>query len=277
MAILKGFFGKKSKPKKAVKKNVIRQKPKKVVKHMKAKPVKKIVIKKKVFVKPVAKPVVKQEIKPAVKLMPIDKIPDEKAFELLKNAKIPVANYGFCKNDKDVLEAFKKIKAPVVMKISGMKIAHKTEFGGIAKDINSEAQAIETFKRLMKIRGTEKILMQKQVSGVEVIVGAKNDPAFGHVISVGLGGIYVEILKDVAFRIAPLTSESAVAMVKELKGYEILAGGRTGKPINMNALYDVLVKVSRLAVSNEVKEMDINPLFCSSEGCIVADVRISKL
>jgi acyl-CoA synthetase (NDP forming) len=91
-----------------------------------------------------------------------------------------------------------------------------------------------------------------------------------------LGGIYVELLKDVTFRIAPVGMDDAMAMIRELKGYEILAGARGQPAVNIQALADVLVKVSRFAVSEKVKEMDINPLFATAEGCWAADVRIVK-
>lgn len=223
--------------------------------------------------KPV-KPVVKAP--PAPKLPPITKMPDEKAYELVRAAKIPLPLFAFVRRDKDLPAVLKKIKFPVVMKVSGPAIVHKTEVGGIIKDINSEAAAIDAFKKLMTIKGAEKVLIQKQLSGLELIVGAKSDPQFGYIVSVGLGGVYVEILKDVTFRVAPISTADAGAMVRELKGYEIIAGARGAAPINFAALYDVLVKVSKLVGAARLKELDINPLFCTPEGCWAADIRAVK-
>lgn len=269
MAIL-GMFKKGSKPAK--------HKPQhhaaKHVKHVKHKAVHKP---KKVHVKkPVVKHVKHVVKAPVPKLPPVVKMGDEKAYDLFKSAKIPIVPYAFVKKDKDVPVVLKKIKFPVVMKVSGQTIIHKTEVGGIIKNINSDAAAIDAFNKLMAIKGTEKVLVQKQLSGLELIVGAKSDPQFGYIVSVGLGGIYVEVLKDVTFRVAPITTTDAAAMVNELKGYEILAGARGAAPINLAALYDVLSKVSRLVGTAKLKELDINPLFCTSEGCWAADIRAVK-
>lgn len=268
----------KAKPKHAVKK-VKRARPTKHVKKIVKRPVK---IRPKV--KKVAKPVLKKPVKkfvavpkaPVVKLPPIEKMPDEIVFNLIKDAKIPLVPYAFCKKENDVPAALKKIKFPVVMKVSSPKIVHKTEVGGVIKNINSEAEAMADFRNLMKIKGAEKVLIQKQVSGLELIVGAKADPQFGYIVSVGLGGIYVEILKDVTFRVAPISQQDAADMVRELKGYDILAGARGAGAINFEALYAVLISVGKLVGKEKLKELDINPLICTSEGCWAADVRAIK-
>jgi succinyl-CoA synthetase beta subunit len=265
MAIL-GMFGKKSGSK---------QKPHKTKPHPKPKPVKKAPPKKVVVKSHAAKPV----HKPAPKAPPtpvIIKMPDEKAYELFKSARVPMAPYGFVKRDNDLPAVLKKIKFPIVMKVSGQNIIHKTEVGGIIKNINSDASAMDAFKKLMAIKGAEKVLVQKQLQGLELIVGAKSDPQFGYIVSVGIGGIYVEVLKDVTFRVAPISTSDAAAMVRELKGYEILAGARGAAPINFAALYDALTKVSRLVGTAKLKELDINPLFCTPEGCWAADIRAVK-
>ena len=236
-------------------------------------PVKKAALKpvKKAKPRPVAKaPAPKKAILPV-----LERMPEEKAYELIKAAKIPVVPYLFAKSEKDLPEAFKKMGFPLVLKASGRSIVHRTELGAVKFASNGGA-AIAAFHELMKIKGCEKVLVQKKLEGLELIVGAKSDPQFGHVVSIGLGGTYVEILRDVTFRVAPITLNDAMAMVKELKGYEILAGARGAQPIDFNALFDVLVKLGNLAVRGKLKEMDINPLFCSAQGCWAADVRIVK-
>ncbi|MEM7824259.1 MAG: acetate--CoA ligase family protein, partial [Candidatus Aenigmatarchaeota archaeon] len=249
-------------------KKVAKAKP---VKVRKTKTVKKVVAK-----TPAPKPAKAVKAAPTPKLPPIVKMPDEKAYELFKAAKIPIVPYAFVKREKDLPAVLKKIKFPVVMKVSGPGIIHKTDVGGIIKNINSEAAAADAFKKLMAIKGAEKVIVQKQVEGLELIVGAKSDPQFGYIVSVGLGGIYVEVLKDVTFRVAPITTADASAMVRELKGFEILAGARGTAPINFAALYDVLTKVSRLIGTAKLKELDINPLFCTPDGCWAADIRAIK-
>jgi len=209
--------------------------------------------------------------------MPIvNKMPDQQAFELVKKSSLPLAPFAFVKSEKELPQVLKKISFPCVMKISGKTIVHKTEFDGVKTNLQNELSAITAFKELQKIKGCEKVLVQKHLSGVELIIGGKSDPSFGYIVSVGLGGAYAEILKDVTFRVAPITVVDAEAMVKELKGFEILNGGRGQKPVNFSALYDLLAKVSRFVVSNKLKELDLNPVFCSAEGCAIASVRVVK-
>ncbi|MBU3957684.1 MAG: acetate--CoA ligase family protein [Nanoarchaeota archaeon] len=200
------------------------------------------------------------------------KMGDEKAYDLLKRYGIPLTHYSFAKSEKELLAALKKIGYPAIMKISGRSIIHKTELGGIIT-VSNEEEAKQARKKLLAIGGVEKVLAQKKLEGIEVIVGAKRDPQFGAVVVFGFGGIYAEIIKDVVFRICPITPEDAEQMIKSVKGYEILAGAR-GKPVNIEALKDVLVKICRLASREGIREMDINPLFINEEGCRAADVRI---
>jgi acyl-CoA synthetase (NDP forming) len=220
--------------------------------------------------KRIRRPAVKPAVKPA-----IAKMPDERALELVKRARIPIPTYVFCKRERDLPAALRKVKLPAVLKVSSPRIVHKTEVGGVIK-VNTEAEAASAFRKLMAIKDAQKVLVQRAMKGLELIVGAKADPQFGYIVTVGIGGIYVEILRDVTFRIAPITAADAEAMVRELKGYDILAGIRGARPINFAALHDVLVKVGRLAIAKRLKEMDINPLFCTPEGCWAADVRIVK-
>jgi len=237
--------------------------------------------------KPVKHPVAKTQPKPAPKpvkfarpaavpkLLAPPKLLDERAWELLKASRVPVVPFMFVKREADLPIALKKVGLPAILKVSGPMIIHKTELGGI-KTAMTEDEAKAAFAALMKIKGADRVLVQKKMAGLEIIVGAKSDPQFGHIVSIGLGGIYVELLKDVAFRIAPVGMDDAIAMIRELKGYEILAGARGQPAVNLQALADVLVKVSRFAVSEKVKEMDINPLFATVEGCWAADIRIVK-
>lgn len=225
-----------------------------------------------------AKKTSKKETKPA-KIIPSaskpsmpEKMPDEKAYALLKQYGIPLVQYSFVKKEGELSAALKKTGLPAVMKVSGRTIIHKTELGGIIT-ASSEQEAKTAFKKLQSISGAEKTIVQKRLEGVEVIVGAKSDPQFGTVVAFGLGGIYTEVIKDVVFRVCPITAADAEQMIKSVKGYEILAGVR-GKAVNMETLKDVLVRVCRLAMKERIKEMDINPLFCSEQGCWAADVRI---
>jgi succinyl-CoA synthetase beta subunit len=229
---------------------------------------------KKVKKKGAAKKAVKK--KPTPKLPPIQKIDDMKAYDMVKKARLPVIPFMFVKKEEDLKIALRKAGFPCVMKVSGKEIIHKTEVNGVKMNINSPEEAATAFEDLMKIKGADRVLVQKQESGLELILGAKSDPTFGHIVSLGIGGIYVEILKDVTFRIAPLTADDAEAMLKELKGYEILAGARGQKPINFKSLHDTIVRFSRFIINNKAKAIDINPLICNDRGCFITDIRMIK-
>lgn len=254
-----GLFTSRIIPKKKAVKKPVKKVVKKVIKHEKA-------------VKHVAK---KPEIVKAPKVIVTPRLDEEKAFEMIKTSKIPTVPYIFLKKEGDIA-LINKIGFPCVMKVVGKEIMHKTEVGGVIKNVNSPEQALEAFNTLMKIKKAEKVVAQRQLSGIEVIIGAKSNEQFGHIVSIGLGGIFVEMLKDVTFRICPITKDDAEKMVKELKGYEVLAGFRGAKAINFEALYDLLAKIGNFAIKNGVKEMDLNPVFCDEKGCLVADVRIVK-
>jgi succinyl-CoA synthetase beta subunit len=201
------------------------------------------------------------------------KIADEKAFELIKRI-VALPKQFFCKNEKELEAALKRLNFPLVMKVSGKNIIHKTELKGV-KIVNSEEEARKEFARMKKIKGCEKVLLQEFIQGIETIVGIKKDETFGQVIAFGLGGIWVEVLKDVSFRVCPISKEDAEEMIKEIKGYEILLGKR-GEKVNIERLVEVLVAISKFAVKQNISEMDINPLICNSQNCFAVDVRIFR-
>ncbi len=245
------------------KKKVIKKTKKKKLKKIK-KPIKKVKVSKKVSKK--------HEIKPL-----INKMSDEKAYELLKRYRVKLPPYAFCKNEKELLKSIKKIGFPCVMKASGKSIIHKTEVNGVRLNIQTKEDAIKTFNELMKIKGCEKVLIQKMITeGYEIIVGGRKDPQFNIVIALGAGGIFTEFLKDVSFRISPITKEDAEEMLMEVRFSDlILKGFRGQKPANKEAIVDTILAVSRIMEKNKkIKELDINPLFATSESAIAADVRI---
>jgi acyl-CoA synthetase (NDP forming) len=220
------------------------------------------------------KKVVKKKPKP-VKL-DVNKMDDQKAYDLLKKYKIPLAPYAFCKNEKQLLPAIKKIKFPLAMKVSG-KILHKTEVKGVRLDIESEEEAIKTFYELMKIKGAEKVLVQKMLKGgYELIVGAKRDPNFNGIVLLGAGGIFTELLKDVSFRVTPLSKYDAEEMLNEVKFSKLILDGFRGlRPADKESIIDTLLTVSTIIEkNNNIKELDINPLFVTTKKSFAIDVRI---
>jgi acyl-CoA synthetase (NDP forming) len=172
---------------------------------------------------------------------------------------------------------------PVVMKIVSPDILHKTEAGGVVvgvKTAEDAASAYETivgnarqYKAGARIMGVQ--VQQMIKGGQEVIIGAMTDNSFGKLVAFGMGGVLVEVLKDITFRLAPATKEEALSMLDGIQAAEMLKGVRGGDPVNREALSGLIVRVSRL-VSDfpEIAEMDLNPVFASKDGAIAADVRI---
>jgi acetyltransferase len=196
--------------------------------------------------------------------------------ELFSLYDITVTKEGVATSEDDAVRIGEDIGYPLVLKIDSPDILHKTEAGGLKLNIKNRDELVSAYNEVLAnarnydakahING---VLIQEMVSGgTEVIVGVNNDPQFGPTIMFGLGGIFVEILKDVALRIAPLNAEEAMDMIKEIKGFKVLAGARGQAKADIQAIADTLVKVSRLAVDLEdhVAELDINPLLALPEG-----------
>jgi acetyl coenzyme A synthetase (ADP forming)-like protein len=196
---------------------------------------------------------------------------------------INVPKEGVVTSAKEAMTLSSSMGFPVVMKIVSPDILHKTEAGGVivgVKSADDAATAYETiianarkYKADAKIVGVQ--VQQMIKGGQEVIVGAMTDASFGKLVAFGMGGVLVEVLKDVTFRLAPATREDAASMLDGIQAAEVLKGVRGAKPVKREALQDTIVRVSQL-VSDfpEISEMDLNPVFASEEGAIAADVRI---
>lgn len=192
----------------------------------------------------------------------------DKSLDLLN---IPKAKFKVAGSLSEAKSAAKSFKLPVVLKLVSPKVIHKTDKGGVVI-ARSNSELVETSKRFLK-KGN--VLVQEHISGVEFFLGIKDDPVFGHVLLAGLGGIFVEVYKDVAFRVCPISKADAKSMLDELKGRALLEGARGMKPVDMSKLVDAMVAVSRLP--DEVaglKELDVNPLFVSHNGVKAVDARI---
>ncbi len=189
-----------------------------------------------------------------------------------------VKNY-LAKNQKDVIALSSKIGYPVVMKISSPDIYHKTDVGGVMLNIKNDDDAKKAYetilKNVKKAKAKAKIdgvtIEPKLPSGREIIIGSMFDPNFGHLLMFGIGGIYVEILKDVTFRVAPVSYDEAFEMIEEIKLSAILKGARGEKPLNLKEIADVIIKVSKLLHDYpQIKEFEINPLIVSPKHGTVA-------
>lgn len=192
---------------------------------------------------------------------------------LLRAANIPMAE-ELASTDQEELVAFaKRVKFPVVAKVVGP--VHKSDMGGVALNIRSEEHLIFEFERMMRLPEVKAVLVQPMLKGQELFLGAKYEERFGHVVLCGLGGIFVEVLKDVSYGLAPLSYEETFSMIHSLRGYPIIKGTRGQRGIDEQQYADIIVRLSTLLrFAKEIKEMDINPLVATERGLYAVDARI---
>jgi len=200
------------------------------------------------------------------------------AFEVLQAYGIPVADYQMLQEKGDLQKAMKKLGKPVALKVVSPEISHKSDVGGIALDLNDFSQAEKAYEKMNslnqgKVAG---VLVQKMVPhGREVILGSKRDSSFGPVVLFGLGGIFVEILKETSLRVAPINRFEAEEMISEIRGSDIFKGLRGEKPLDTEALIESLLRLSQLVADfPEIEGIDINPLKVLEKGAVAVDARI---
>ncbi len=213
------------------------------------------------------------------------KLLEHEAYKILEEYNIPAPGYGLATTAEEAVELAEKIGYPVVLKIVSPDIVHKSDVGGVILNLNSAEEVKKAFNQIMenvkkhapnaRIAG---VLVQEMVpQDVEVIVGSTRDPIFGPVVMFGLGGVFVEVLKDVSFRVVPLTERDAEEMLTEIKAKKILEGYRHIKPRDKKAIINIILGVSKIMEENpEIAELDLNPImvFPEGQGAKVADVRI---
>ncbi len=200
-------------------------------------------------------------------------LPPTAVQALLDAAGIPRAGEAVVTKKSDAVAAAKRLGYPVVMKVVGP--VHKSDVGGVVLGVKDDATVEKEFDRMMKIKDTTAILLQPMLSGVELFAGAKYEEKFGHMVLCGLGGIFIEVLKDVASGLAPLTTEEALAMIRSLKGYKVLKGARGQQPVSEEKLAEVVVRLSALVTAApEIAELDLNPLLGKGDQVIAVDARI---
>ncbi len=197
--------------------------------------------------------------------------------KLLAKYGIPQAKAKIVTITKEAILFSKQQGFPVVLKISSPKIIHKTDIGGVIMNIKDEKALSSAWEKIKKIAKSKKAetLIQKMIPGEQIIIGAKQDPVFGPIVIFGLGGIFVEILKDVSFRLAPITNKEAKEMMDEIKGSKILKGFRGKNPVNLLKLEEILLSLSSM-ITNEkrVKEVDLNPVVANDKNAFVIDAKI---
>lgn len=200
-------------------------------------------------------------------------ISPDRTQDLLKAAGIPLVQEFVSADKEEVIRFAHKCGFPVVAKVVGP--VHKSDVGGVALNIKSEEHLGLEFDRMMKIPEATAVMVQPMLKGTELFIGAKYEEKFGHVVLCGLGGIFVEVLKDVSSGLAPLSYPEAYSMIRSLKAYKIIKGTRGQKGINEDKFAEIIVRLSTLLrFATEIKEMDINPLLATTTGITAVDARI---
>jgi acyl-CoA synthetase (NDP forming) len=196
---------------------------------------------------------------------------------------IPVTTFKLAKTEREAVALAEQIRFPVVLKIVSPEIIHKSDAGGVMVNLKSAIEVQDAYRKILE--NAKKYNSKARIDGVlvqemapqstEVIVGAIKDPQFGQTLMFGLGGIFVELLKDVTFKVAPITRQDAEEMITEVKAYPLLKGYRNTPPADINAIVTVLLNTSKLIMDYpEIKELDLNPVMAYEKGAKTVDARI---
>ncbi|MFA0744902.1 MAG: hypothetical protein LASZOEIN_001702 [Candidatus Fervidibacter sp.] len=212
-------------------------------------------------------------------------IPEEVAFQVLEAYSFPVLPWGVAKTPEEAVSIARQIGYPVVLKVLSLDVVHKFDVGGVQLNLNSDSDVRQAFDKI--INSVKQHLPEARIEGVivqamakkgrEVILGLKRDPQFGPILMFGLGGIYVEVLRDVTFRFAPVRELGAYRMVRDIRTYRLLEGVRGEPPADIDKIVECIERLSQLAIEQDlIEELDINPLivYPQGEGAVVVDVRI---
>jgi acyl-CoA synthetase (NDP forming) len=203
--------------------------------------------------------------------------------QVLEGAGIPIASAQLAATREEAVAAARQIGLPVVLKIVSPDISHKSDVGGVKLNLDSEEEVAAAFDEIVEAARRAQagatvlgVSVQKMAQpGVEVIMGMTKDPQFGPVLMFGLGGVFVEVLKDVAFRIVPLEPRDARQMIRDIQGFPVLEGFRGQEPADLAALEDMLMRLSAFVEEHpEIQELDLNPIFAYKDGALAVDARI---
>jgi len=208
---------------------------------------------------------------------------ETEARSILKEYDLPVSDFKLAKNKEEAIKIAKGIGYPVVMKIVSPNIIHKSDAGGVKLNIKNEEEVLKAFSEVInnaKIYSKEAeihgvIITPMEDKGIETVIGMTRDNTFGPTVMFGLGGIFVEVLKDVTFRVVPVTKRDAYEMIRQIKGFPVLGGVRGQKAADIDALANIIREVSVLAIENpDIRELDLNPVFAFENGASIVDARI---
>jgi acetyltransferase len=213
------------------------------------------------------------EIRRMLETFPDGYLCPEDVRRVLETAQIPLVEEVVATAREELTAFTEKVKYPVVLKVVGP--VHKSDIGGVALNIRSEEHLIFEYERMMRLPEVTAVLIQPMLKGRELFLGAKYEDRFGHIILCGLGGIFVEVLQDVSYGLAPLSYDETFSMIRSLRGYPIIKGTRGQQGIDEQQYADIIVRLSTLLrISPEIKEIDINPLLATERGLFAVDARI---
>jgi len=204
---------------------------------------------------------------------------------VLKCFGLPLPRSAICRTPDQTIQAARDIGFPVALKLASRQIVHKTEFGGVQLNLQDETSVRHAFAMIRgrlaetnRLADFDGVLVQPMISGgVELMVGVTQDPSFGPLIGFGLGGIHVEILKDVCFRVTPVSDRDASEMIRSIRGFKLLEGYRGHPPADIVAIEELLLRVARLVEEiSDISELDLNPVIAlpPGQGCLIVDARI---
>jgi acyl-CoA synthetase (NDP forming) len=201
---------------------------------------------------------------------------EHEAKDLLREMGLSVPGHFFINKLSDLPEDI-PLSYPLVAKVSSAGISSKSDVGGVRLGIKTSQELKKAASELLSIEDTDGVLIEEMAPpGVEAIVGGIMDPQFGPTVMFGLGGLFVELYQDVAFALAPLSEEDALWLMKQVKGYRLIEGYRTGRPLDREALIGVIIAVSRVMETGLVQEIDLNPVALYPEGAVVLDAKIKR-
>lgn len=208
---------------------------------------------------------------------------EPEAKELCSQYGIPIPSSRIVKSVSEAIEAAEEVGFPLVVKIVSEDIIHKTDAGCVVVGVSNAEEVEKAYRMVVEnalkfnpratIRG---VLIEEMVpKGIEVAVGGLRDPEFGPAVMFGLGGIFIEVMRDVSFRVAPVIEEEAEEMMKEIRGFKLLQGYRGIEPVDLKALVKIIVNASRMMVENEeILQLDLNPIIASRSGAKAVDARV---
>ena len=203
-------------------------------------------------------------------------IPEPEAKHLLTAAGLTVPRFTTVTKSGEIESAADEIGFPLAAKVVSTRILHKSDYGGVKTGITTKSELTDVFERFRRLDGFEAMLVEEMVLGLELIIGAKIDEQFGPVVLLGIGGTGVEIYQDVSLRMAPLSPDDVASMIQGLKAGRLLSGYRGGVVVDVDELTRTMICFSEfvMATAEMIDSIDLNPVICSAEKCVVADARM---